>query len=106
MFLYLSSGGFLFFVPNKAEMIKYASIILIVLLCCRETIAQGTTGGLSIDKKATPQTVHLYKSLKALLQQRIMFGHHDDLAYGVGWKYKESRSDAKDVTGNYPAVQG
>ena len=35
-----------------------------------------------------------------------MFGHQDDLAYGVGWKYEKGRSDIKDVTGDYPAVYG
>jgi mannan endo-1,4-beta-mannosidase len=35
-----------------------------------------------------------------------MFGHQDDLAYGVGWKYEPGRSDIKDVTGDYPAVYG
>lgn len=35
-----------------------------------------------------------------------MFGHQDDLAYGVGWKYEPGRSDVKEVTGNYPAVYG
>jgi mannan endo-1,4-beta-mannosidase len=35
-----------------------------------------------------------------------MFGHQDDLAYGVGWKRQTGRSDVKDVTGSYPAVFG
>ncbi|HXL54719.1 MAG TPA: glycosyl hydrolase [Chitinophagaceae bacterium] len=35
-----------------------------------------------------------------------MFGHQDDLAYGVGWKYEQNRSDIKDVIGDYPAVYG
>ena len=35
-----------------------------------------------------------------------MFGHQDDPAYGVGWKYETGRSDIKDVTGDYPAVYG
>jgi len=35
-----------------------------------------------------------------------MFGHQDDLAYGVGWKYVDGRSDVKDVVGDYPAVYG
>ena len=35
-----------------------------------------------------------------------MFGHQDDLAYGVNWKYVPGRSDVKDVTGDYPAVYG
>lgn len=35
-----------------------------------------------------------------------MFGHQDDLAYGVNWKYETGRSDVKDVAGDYPAVYG
>jgi beta-mannanase len=35
-----------------------------------------------------------------------MIGHQDDLAYGVGWKYEDGRSDIKEVAGDYPAVMG
>lgn len=35
-----------------------------------------------------------------------MFGHQDDLAYGVNWKYEPGNSDVKTVTGEYPAVYG
>ena len=59
-----------------------------------------------VDKKATKETVSLYRNLKKLLNKGIMFGHQDDLAYGVGWKYEHGRSDIKDVTGDYPAVYG
>jgi mannan endo-1,4-beta-mannosidase len=59
-----------------------------------------------IDRKATKETVNLAKNLKKLLNKGIMFGHQDDLAYGVGWKYEPGRSDIKDVTGDYPAVYG
>jgi hypothetical protein len=58
------------------------------------------------DKRATKGTISLYNNLKKLLNKGIMFGHQDDLAYGVGWKYEEGRSDIKDVTGDYPAVYG
>jgi beta-mannanase len=58
------------------------------------------------DKKATKETAALYRNLKKLLSEGIMFGHQDDLAYGVGWKYERGRSDIKDVTGDYPAVYG
>src|SRR5215203_3392559 len=61
---------------------------------------------LPIDKKATKETVNLYSNLKKLLDKGIMFGHQDALAYGVGWKYEQGRSDIKDVTGDYPAVYG
>ena len=58
------------------------------------------------DKKATKETVALYRNLKKLLNKGVMFGHQDDLAYGVNWKYEAGRSDIRDVTGDYPAVYG
>ncbi|HEU4903398.1 MAG TPA: glycosyl hydrolase [Flavisolibacter sp.] len=69
-------------------------------------ISAKEAAGLPVDKKATKETVALYKNLKRLLAKGIMFGHQDDLAYGVGWKYQPGRSDVKDVTGDYPAVYG
>ncbi len=61
---------------------------------------------LPADRRATKETVNLYKNLKKLVKKGVMFGHQDDLAYGVGWKYENGRSDVKDVTGDYPAVYG
>ena len=59
-----------------------------------------------IDKKATKETVALYKNLFRLKEKGYMFGHQDALAYGVEWQYEKGRSDVKDVTGDYPAVYG
>jgi hypothetical protein len=61
---------------------------------------------LPVDKSASPATVRLYHHLKALSGKGFLFGHQDDLAYGVGWKYIPGRSDIKDVTGDYPALYG
>jgi len=61
---------------------------------------------LPIDKQATKETVNLYNNLKKLTKKGIMFGHQDDLAYGVNWKYVPGKSDIKEVTGDYPAVYG
>ena len=58
------------------------------------------------DKKATKETVALYRNLLGLQTKGIMFGHQDDLPYGNGWMYEEGRSDVKDVCGDYPAVYG
>ena len=58
------------------------------------------------DKNATNETAALYKNLMKLKEKGFMFGHQDDLAYGVHWKYQHGRSDIKDVTGDYPAVYG
>ncbi len=59
-----------------------------------------------IDCNATKETVNLAKNLERLLNKGIMFGHQDDLAYGVNWKYVAGKSDIKEVTGDYPAVYG
>jgi hypothetical protein len=61
---------------------------------------------LPADKHATKETVNLYRNLKKLPDKGFMMGHQDDLAYGVGWKYEDGRSDVKDVTGDYPGVYG
>lgn len=58
------------------------------------------------DKKATSETKALYQKLNKLTQKGFLFGHQDDLAYGVKWKYEDGRSDIKDVVGDYPAVYG
>jgi mannan endo-1,4-beta-mannosidase len=58
------------------------------------------------DQKATPETKVLYNNLQKLTNKGILFGHQDDLAYGVNWKYEAGRSDVKEVTGDYPAVYG
>ncbi|QGY44278.1 hypothetical protein GM418_11610 [Maribellus comscasis] len=58
------------------------------------------------DKKATKETIKLYQNLLKLQHERMMFGHQDDLAYGIGWIYEKDRSDVKDVCGDYPAVYG
>lgn len=44
--------------------------------------------------------------LSALKGKGILFGHQDDLAYGVGWKGVNDESDVKRVTGDYPALFG
>ena len=59
-----------------------------------------------IDKKASKETKALYKNLHTVTKKGIMFGHQDDLAYGVNWKYEPGRSDVKDVVNDYPAVFG
>ncbi|PWT71470.1 MAG: beta-mannosidase [Bacteroidetes bacterium] len=59
-----------------------------------------------VDRQATAETVNLFQFLKKLPSKGFLFGHQDDLAYGVGWKYVPERSDIKDVTGDYPALYG
>lgn len=54
--------------------------------------------------KPITETTKLLSSLKTIHEQGIMFGHHDDPVYGIGWDGDENRSDVKDICGDYPAV--
>ena len=78
-------------------------IIVLALLAGSQITAQEIT---PCDKQATKQTVNLYRNLKKLAAKGYMFGHQDDLAYGVNWRYENGRSDVKEVVGDYPAVYG
>lgn len=59
------------------------------------------------DVKSTKKTRALYQNLLYFSNsEQIMFGHQDDLAYGVYWKDEPGRSDVKESSGSYPAVYG
>lgn len=58
------------------------------------------------DPSATKRTRQLYHNLHLLRERGIMFGHQDDLAYGIGWNNVAGESDIKRVIGYYPAVYG
>jgi len=75
-------------------------ILLLTLIGCTDKLP------VPADKKATKETVNLFKSLWELQQKGVMYGHQDDLMYGYKWWYEKDRSDTKDFTGDYPAVVG
>ncbi len=56
--------------------------------------------------KTNAETRNLYKNMLSLPNGHFMFGHQDDLSYGIGWKYELGRSDVMECTGSYPAVFG
>lgn len=58
------------------------------------------------DDNAIDVTKALLWNLKKIGTQSLLFGHQDDLAYGVHWINEPGRSDVRDVTGSYPAVTG
>ncbi|ANI90263.1 beta-mannosidase [Arachidicoccus ginsenosidimutans] len=58
------------------------------------------------DKNATKETIHLYQNLKNSSLRGFLFGHQDDLAYGIHWKYQKDSSDVKSITGDYPGLFG
>lgn len=87
-------------------------IFYLILICtniatsCSSKAQSIDTKSTLTDRNATAETKILYEKLILNIEKGILFGHQDDLAYGVNWKYKTKRSDVKDVTGDYPAVYG
>ena len=89
----------------KKNIITLVITVLMGTSCSSKGSTTNTNLSLS-DKKATSETVVLYKKLHQLVEKGVLFGHQDDLAYGVNWKYENGRSDIKDVVGDYPAIYG
>ncbi len=60
-----------------------------------------------VDKNATKRTQRLYKNMQKMAHDSsVMFGHQDDLAYGVGWRNINGKSDVHSTLGEYPSVFG
>ncbi|MFC1716606.1 glycosyl hydrolase [Candidatus Poribacteria bacterium] len=77
---------------------------LATLVFCSMSMAYGNEG--PIDENATAETKALFFWLRQIAQTKMLFGHQDSTAYGVGWSGDEERSDVKEVTGSFPAVYG
>ncbi len=58
------------------------------------------------DPHATPMAKALFSNLHRIAGDHVLLGHQDALAYGMGWKGEEFRTDINDVTGDHPAVFG
>ncbi len=76
----------------------FVIVILLLLL--------GPVKGQDLSTKSTRKTKNLYHFLGQSSKSGVLFGHQDDLAYGVGWKNQLGNSDVKLVTGKYPAIFG
>jgi mannan endo-1,4-beta-mannosidase len=97
---------------------KFRSLVLIcafpTILSCSSGTArrdQGNTvpvktGFELSDPSATPMARALYRNLQTLSADHVLLGHQDALAYGMGWKGEEFRTDIHDVCGDHPAVFG
>ncbi|MDZ7634769.1 MAG: glycosyl hydrolase [Bacteroidales bacterium] len=84
------------------KIIMLAAALLLLTACPSE---QEKRSG-PADPAASAETVNMLAGLKAATEKGIMFGHQDDLSYGIGWIYPGGESDVKKVTGDYPAVYG
>ncbi|WP_158798539.1 glycoside hydrolase family 26 protein [Pedobacter sp. L105] len=88
---------------SKSLKVILCSLFLMEMLTAAPLYAQHI---LPSDPAATTETRFLYGNLQQMAQTKVIFGHQDDLAYGVGWVNEKGRSDVKSVTGSYPGVYG
>jgi mannan endo-1,4-beta-mannosidase len=84
----------------------YTKFIVIAIFLWHNNALIAQDVFLPCDKEATKATKALYSNLKIISTKGYLFGHQDDLAYGVNWRYEKDRSDVKEVCGDYPAVYG
>jgi mannan endo-1,4-beta-mannosidase len=69
--------------------------------------APASGGGVTlVDPRATAETRALFANLRRLAGTGTLFGHENDLAYGLNWRGEPGRSDVKETSGSYPAVVG
>ena len=78
------------------------SLIIVLFALVLTTVGYSQT----IDKKATKETVALFKNLKELSKNHTLFAHQHATEYGHGWFGDENRSDVKSVCGSHPAMIG
>ena len=69
--------------------------LLLGCLACQKVLAEQNR-----------QSNTIIKNLHNIKGKGILFGHQDDLAYGMHWRYVDGQSDVKSVTGDYPAIFG
>ena len=78
----------------------------LALAGCRIAPGPATPQAALVDARATAETRALFTNLRALAGRGMLFGHENDLAYGVTWRAEPGRSDVKETSGSYPAVYG
>src|SRR5947209_20201067 len=83
-----------------------AALLAALLLACGPGGRPEPQGPALVDPHATPETRALFVNLRRLAGKALLFGHQDDLAYGVQWFNEPGRSDVKETAGSYPAVYG
>lgn len=80
-------------------------LALFGIISCDSSDAESDEYTLS-NPDATSEAVALARNLERIRHDATLFGHQDDLAYGVEWIDEPGRSDVKELTGSYPAVYG
>jgi mannan endo-1,4-beta-mannosidase len=94
----------------KTQTNKLLIIFLSIIICSctgqKKDLSTVKSSEDPCDTLATAETKALYRNLRELAKTKVLFGHQDDLAYGVHWWDESGRSDVKETAGSYPAVYG
>lgn len=103
-----------YFQPRRSFTSISLVIIFVFLSGC--TLGRRSVESIpTVDENATNETKALFMNLWILADtDQTLFGHQDDLAYGVGWSGVPGRSDVLEasvsdefeIAGSYPAVYG
>lgn len=78
------------------------ALLTLVLVSCSNSKPKSESNDSALPY--TQETADLLHKLKTVPEHGVMFGHHDDPLYGIGWEGDADRSDVKSVCGDYPAV--
>ena len=62
------------------------------------------TSAVATDSIPTPAANLLARLTDTAADGKVVFGHHDDTAYGHDWQYEAGRSDVLETTGSYPGL--
>ncbi|ASB48952.1 glycoside hydrolase family 26 protein [Alkalitalea saponilacus] len=82
----------------KTAIISFLLSLFILAGCANPSSQTGE------ENKSVAQK--LFDDLMSITGKATLFGHQDDLAYGIGWKYVDGESDVKRTAGDYPALFG
>jgi mannan endo-1,4-beta-mannosidase len=99
-------------IADKIRFIPGCLILFVFLVSCTSDDPVSPdkppvkTNDFLVDSLATLETIELHANLQKAAARGVMFGHQDDLAYGIGWWAEAGRSDVREVCGDYPAVYG
>lgn len=92
---------------RKVRQLFVFSLVLMLMACGNQSDRSEKYSEISmVDPDATAETRALMANLLKYQDEALMFGHQDDLAYGIGWWGEVFNSDVQMVTGKYPAVFG
>lgn len=79
-------------------------VILVSQVSCKSGEAEQKESSPDIDSAQVDTSIR--DELSKVKGKGMLFGHQDDLAYGIDWKYQKGASDVKRVSGDYPALFG